>query len=305
MYKFFKILLPSVLLCLTLADMTKAEENLTSLLPDSLNGWRKSEATQIYDRENLFDYINGGAEIYLAYDFRQLAVQKYTLQIEDSLKGSSITVEIWQMSSAVDAYGVYSLDHLPQDVDIGQKGGYDSGLLRFWKGGYFVKILGFGANLKQIILKLGRFIEKEIKGEGDLPLLVLKLPSDSLMRGSVRFFHKSIILRNIYFFEELNVLHLDSLTYCVTADYMINENLLKLLLIQYTDSSVAGKVQEKLQTFYLPEETYGEHRIFLTKKKEIIGLDWEGDYLILVFEGSHRNEVLWLLNMMKSRLDRY
>jgi hypothetical protein len=303
MHKFIKILLPSVLLCLILADMSMAEENVASFLPNSLSGWRKSEATRIFDRENLFDYINGGAEVYLAYDFKRLAVQSYGIEKGDSSQGSSITVEIWQMSSAIDAYGVYSLDHLQEDVDIGQKGGYDTGVLRFWKGRYFVKILGFEENSKEIILKLGGFIDKEIKEQGELPFLVSKLPSDSLLKGSVRFFHKSIILRNLYFFERLSVLHLDNLTDCVTADYTINENSLKLLLIQYTDTSIAKKVQEKLQTVYLPEETHGEHRIFLTKEKEILGLDREGNYLILVFEGSYRKDILWLLQKTKSKLD--
>jgi hypothetical protein len=303
MHKYFKILLPSVILCLLFADTTFAEEDLTKLLPESLDGWRRSDTTQIFDRENLFDYINGGAEIYLSYDFQRVVVQRYGIKIEDSLEGNSITVEIWQMSSAADAYGVYSLDHLQEDVDIGQKGGYDTGVLRFWKGRYFVKILGFEENSKEIILKLGGFIDKEIKEQGELPFLVSKLPSDSLLKGSVRFFHKSIILRNLYFFERLSVLHLDNLTDCVTADYTINENSLKLLLIQYTDTSIAKKVQEKLQTVYLPEETHGEHRIFLTKEKEILGLDREGNYLILVFEGSYRKDILWLLQKTKSKLD--
>jgi hypothetical protein len=304
MQTFFKILLSSVLICLVIADVVIAEDNLTKLPPESLDGWRRSEVSEIYDRGNLFDYINGGAEIYLAYDFRQLAVQKYTLQIDDSIKGNSIVVEVWQMNSVTDAYGVYSLDQTHKDIDIGQKGGYDLGLLRFWKGRYFVKILGREDNLKGTILKLGRFIEKEIKEQGEFPSLVLELSSDSLMEKSVRFFHKPIILKNLYFFEEQNVLHMDNLTNCVLADYMINEHVLKLLLIQYPDTTIAEKVQEKLRTVYLPDETYGEDKIFRTKEKETIGLDREGNYITLVFEGRNRKDILWLLNMMKSRLDR-
>jgi hypothetical protein len=303
MHTFLKILLSSVLICVVIADVVIAEDSLTKLLPESLDGWRRSEATQIYDRENLFDYINGGAEIYLAYDFQQLAVQKYALKMDDSLQRKSVIAEVWQMNSAADAYGVYSLDQMLKDVDIGQKGGYDFGLLRFWKGRYFVKILGLEDNLKETILKLGRFIEKEIKEQGKLPSLVSKLPSDSLMKRSVRFFHKSIILKNLYFFEEQNVLHVYKLTNCVLADYKTNEQILKLLLIQYPDTTIAKKVQEKLQTVYLSDETYGEDKIFRTKEREIIGLDREGNYLALVFEGSNRKDILWLLDMTKSRLD--
>ena len=36
------------------------------LLPESdvVQGWNKSEKTLIFQKENLFDYINGGAEIF-------------------------------------------------------------------------------------------------------------------------------------------------------------------------------------------------------------------------------------------------
>jgi hypothetical protein len=54
----------------------------------------------------------------------------------------------------------------------------------------------------------------------------------------------------------------ENLTNCVLADYMINEHTMKLLLIQYLDTSSAEKVQEKLQTVYLPDENNDENNIF-------------------------------------------
>ncbi len=46
-------------------------------MPAEINGWKKSLKDTIYTPENLFEYINGGAELYISYNFKQLLTQKY------------------------------------------------------------------------------------------------------------------------------------------------------------------------------------------------------------------------------------
>ena len=75
--------------------------SLQSLLPQ-LNNWAMSEEPSNYFPENLFEFINGAAEIYLAYDFKELTVTQY------SQKGSmaSMAVEIYEMSNENNAFGI-------------------------------------------------------------------------------------------------------------------------------------------------------------------------------------------------------
>jgi len=40
-------------------------------------GWKQSGEIQIFSRANLYDYINGGADLYLKYDFQELKVADY------------------------------------------------------------------------------------------------------------------------------------------------------------------------------------------------------------------------------------
>ena len=58
--------------------MENPESDLAGLLPDILEGWDVVEEDQVYDRDNLYEYINGGAELYLSYSFRKVINRIYT-----------------------------------------------------------------------------------------------------------------------------------------------------------------------------------------------------------------------------------
>ena len=47
------------------ADMT----NKKIQLPETITMWTRSEAARIVDPSNIFQYMNGGGELYLAYRF--------------------------------------------------------------------------------------------------------------------------------------------------------------------------------------------------------------------------------------------
>jgi len=300
---FFKTLILTLLIFSLSPNVAFVKNNFTELLPNSVSGWKKSDTPQIYNRRNLFDYIDGGAEVYLAYDFQQLVVQTYTPEQEDSLKEKSITVEIWQMNSSADAFGVFSLYQEGEEVEIGQDGVYSHGLLGFWKDKFFVRILGLGDNLDEIILKLGDMVDEKIKKEGKPPELVSRIPSDSLIPGSVHFFHKQIILNNLFFFSNQNILNLDEQTNCALADFRLGNDSLKLLLIQYPDTTMAEEIEDGLKKIYLQSQFSTNDDIFKTKEEKLLGMDSVRNYLILVFEGKEKKNILWLLNLVKTSLD--
>ena len=207
------------------------------------------------------------------------------------------------MNSSADAYGIFSFDQEGKKVKIGQRGVYSHGLLRFWKDIYFVRILGLEDNLEEIILKLGSKVDKKIKREGKPPELVSKIPSDSLILGSVHFFHKQIILNNLYFISDQNILNLNEQTDCALADFRLGKDRLKLLLVQYPDTIIAKEAGDSLKEIYLQNKPSTDDNIFKTKEEKLLGMDLGGNYLILVFEGKDRKHILWLLNSAKSALN--
>jgi hypothetical protein len=60
-------------------------------------------AEKIYDGSSLYGYIDGGAELYLAYNFEHLLLQELTYGKR------TYTIQVYAMKDADNAYGIYSL----------------------------------------------------------------------------------------------------------------------------------------------------------------------------------------------------
>ncbi len=46
-------------------------------IPKKIGGWAASGKDRTFNRETLYDYMDGGAEVYLAFDFREGWSRKY------------------------------------------------------------------------------------------------------------------------------------------------------------------------------------------------------------------------------------
>ena len=105
-----------VLFCLCFLGMTIMNKatSLTELskqLPAEINGWQKSAETTLYTPKNLFEYINGGAELYISYSFKHVLAQKYT-----KADLPEITVDVFDMGSSFNAFGVFRCARSKGDI---------------------------------------------------------------------------------------------------------------------------------------------------------------------------------------------
>ena len=99
-------------------------------------GWQVSQKLTTYNRDNLFNLVDGQAELFFAYGFEQVAVQRY----QDSA-GILMNVEIWQLATPADAYGLFSAGRTGGPVTIGNEADSDPGRrLAFWQDRYFVNL---------------------------------------------------------------------------------------------------------------------------------------------------------------------
>ncbi|HDZ25578.1 MAG TPA: hypothetical protein ENH65_03595, partial [Candidatus Aminicenantes bacterium] len=92
------------------------EEGVSSLhflLPDVVT-WKIPESPQDYFPEILFEYINGAAEIYLSYDFKELTVGQY----EKGDSNASLIIEIYDMGTEINSFGIYSAERFPDSQFI-------------------------------------------------------------------------------------------------------------------------------------------------------------------------------------------
>jgi hypothetical protein len=258
-----------MLLIFTVAGIAKGEEkgkmNQEISLPSEAGGWKWDEKEIKYDSRTLFKYIDGAAELYLAYGFQNLKVRRFEKSNQPPL-----IVELYEMASSEDAYGVFSFEHQDEAVGIGQGSEFGGGLLRFWKGKYFVSIYveGEGAEVESGILKMGRAAANSIPTKGSEPKLVGYIPGKDLglVDKSVRYLKSHVLLNQRFFIAHQNILNLSRKTEAALAQYLQDKQKTKLLLIRYPDSKEAGDVYQSFMKAYLPD-AQGKNRLKTEDRK--------------------------------------
>ena len=229
-------------------------EDFNSVLPPEVDGWKKDEPARTYDKTNLYDYIDGGAELYISYNFEKLLAVKYK-----SGDDEEIVIDIFDMGNSYDAFGVFSHGREREDDLVGQGSEYGGGLLTFWKDRYYISIMAYPEteNKRELVLELGRKLADAIPAEGELPPVLAFLPGEGLVRNSVRFFHHYIWLNSHFFIANENILLIDDDTQAVLAKYRTEDKALHLLLALYPDQEKAKLAGESFLRHYLTDARDG------------------------------------------------
>ena len=255
-------------------------------IPESLDGWSKTEADQFYNRENLYDYIDGGAELYLSYGFRSLINRTYIQPGQPD-----IILDIFDMGGSPNAFGIFSHSREKVGKEFGQGSQYTAGSLLFWKDRYFISILASPETPEssRAIKKLAGIIESHIKKEGPLPALIDLLPRDSLIKESVRYFKHYIWLNSYYFIANQNILHIDENTDAFLAKYRENNGKSLLLLVQYPDTESAKAAYQDFVKNYLLG-VYDPAAVQL-EDGSWTGIRLQSNLIIAVFNSSSKENV--------------
>jgi hypothetical protein len=156
-------------------------------------GWALAETPSVYLPATLFEYIDGGAENYLSYGFRELVVANYKKEASEAV----LTVEIYDMGDAVKAFGVYSSERYPESrfLEIGNEGYSEEGALNFIVGAYYVKLLCFecGTEAEQALTSVGREIEKKVPEKGELPPRLGLFPEEGRIPKTEKFVLQNVL----------------------------------------------------------------------------------------------------------------
>jgi len=196
--------------------------------------------------------MDGAAELYLAYGFENLAVRRYAKP-----GGPAVTVELYEMASSEDAYGVFTFERQDEPAGIGQGSEFGGGMLRFWKGRYFAAIYaeGEGAEVESALLTMGRVTADAIPKTGPEPEWIAFLPGRDLglVDRSVRFFRSHVLLNQRFFIAHQNILNLNRGTEALLAQYLREKQQTHLLLVRYPDGKAAGEAYQSFMKAYLPD----------------------------------------------------
>jgi hypothetical protein len=229
----------------------EGEQKVTSMsrfVPKEMNGWVVQDTAQMYDRKTIFDYIDGAGEVFLSYDFREVAVARLAKASQPD-----ITVELFDMGSAEDAYGIFSYARESEESGIGHGFEYRGSLLCFWKAAYYVCVMAekVSPEAKETVYAIARAVDEQLGPPSEPPKLVGYLPQEGLIRESLRFFHLHSTLNYHYFLSEQNLLNLGHETRAVLAAY--EPNSVYLLCVQYPTEEEAASGYRGFIEGYIPE----------------------------------------------------
>jgi hypothetical protein len=244
------ILLTLLMLLMTNASHANTLKDLGTRLPKQLSGWTAEPEDRLYDEKTIYSYIDGGAELYKAYNMQQCLSRRYT-----TANGPSIILDIFDMGTSNDAFGVFTHDTDGNVMDIGQDARYRSGWLSFWKHRYFVSIYmeEETAAAEKAAKTLGQEVAAGISIKGLRPHILQKLPSEGLVSGSVRYFHHPMVLNYHFYISDENILNLSAKTEAILANYQSGREAARLLLISYPNLKVAEKSLTGFSKHYLPD----------------------------------------------------
>jgi len=273
--------------------MSETVSDFNKVLPETIDGWKKAGPPDVYTPKNLSDYIDGGAELYLSYNFQSALSLKYT-----DPAGSEIAVDVFDMGASHDAFGVFAHTRETIETSVGQGSEYAAGLLTFWKDRYYVSILTYPETpaKKDVVFKLGRTIAGAIKGDGPLPPILDLLPAEGLLPETVHYFHHYIWLNSFYFVSNENVLNIGGDTPAALAKYREAGSTLFLLLVRYPDAARAEEAAGRFRQEVLGGAADGMRPL---ADGRWAGLQRRGPLVSVVFNAPDAAAVRGLLSKIK------
>ncbi|MBC8458050.1 MAG: hypothetical protein H8D67_08660 [Deltaproteobacteria bacterium] len=224
---------------------------LHAVLPQKIKGWKAvKEEDRSFDSVTIFDYIDGAGEVYRAYNMQRCLSRRYTTS-----NGPPIVMDIFDMGSSEDAFGVFTHDQDGEALDTGQGALYRPGWLSFWKDRFFVSIYAEEetAAVEKTVRDLGKVVSSLIKDQGPKPRILLKLPQEGLQPRSTRFLHHYIILNYHFYLADRNILNLGPQTDAVLARYLWRKQRARLLLVNYPNVGKAAEARISFFMHYLPD----------------------------------------------------
>ncbi len=231
------------------AQKNPGAARLASFIPRTAGPWL-SEADRVCDAETIFQYLDGAGEVYRSYNMRLLVSRRFHKDGRPD-----IVVDLFDMGSSDDAFGVFTHDLDGEDAGTGQGSNYKAGLLSFWKDRYFVSVQTEEetTDTKPAVLDLGKRIAAAIPGNGPAPKLLSYLPPEGLEAGRTSFFHNYSVLNYHFFVADTDILLLGQTASAVLGTYKTAGGESKLLVVAYPDEAQAIRAYESFGKNYMPD----------------------------------------------------
>jgi hypothetical protein len=230
-------------------------------------GWKQSGEVETFIPKNLYEYINGAADLYLTYDFEELKVAEYQNE-----KKASVMIDIYRHRTPTHAFGIYSQERLPNAkfLDIGAQGYIEQNILNFLIGLYYVKINSFNTGTKdnEILLTFAKKVAEDLGEKGTLPSILTTFPAEGKVKNSEKFVAKDFLGYSFLYSA-------------FTADYELPDKKFKLFIVEVTDKNECKTMIEKYlqSTKSFGKEVVEDRYTISDPYHGEIELHWKGKHL--------------------------
>lgn len=262
------IILMFFIIIFPLSGMTTGASDVKSLFPD-IEGFTRLNGIVSYKPDNLFEYMDGAADLYLIYDFSGLNLQQYKDKDDNT-----ITIEIYDHKTVNNSFGIYSQER-PFEceyMDIGAQATYMEGFLNFYQGRYYIKIAGYnlGAKDKEHLTSTAKKVSGLLGEASSPPAMFKAFPDITKVKNREEYIPKDFL--GYSFFEK-----------AFTAEYQASGLTYKLFIIETPDRAglekalneylKATKIKQDLLKDGIQEidDPYQGKLLITTKGRYIVG----------------------------------
>ncbi len=150
---------------------------LRAMLPP-VDGWTLSDKVEVFNRDNLFDRINGAADAFLICNFEEMTTLDY---LKDGSK-TYVTIQMYRHATPDDAFAIYSAERTPDMtfLNIGAEGYRAAGIVYFLSGSMYIKLTTAdeSAETAAMMEKAARALAAKIDPKAALPAMLKAFPAE-------------------------------------------------------------------------------------------------------------------------------
>ena len=170
---------------------TTGTQTTTDFLTEKVNDVSRSSEVSLYEGQSLWEYIDGGAEVYHQYGFVEVATAYY------KLGEAEITADIYLFDSPAHAFGLLStlMPPEPQLVEFGALGFKSPTSIDFIKGPYLVRLTGYDESEQtgSAIQTLAESLAVRVPGTAELPAELTSFPDSGRVAASEKLLARSYL----------------------------------------------------------------------------------------------------------------
>lgn len=253
---------------------------------DFTAGWKRSEPLRKFISQDLFNHIDGGAELFLEFGFSELFVQSY------SDGTAELVVSVYRMNDATAALGVYLMKMGKETPfpEIAARNSSEVVQSAILKGRCFIQVDNFGDTPapRSAVVALANAVLTLVPDEKPSPVLA-GLPAEGRIPGSERLIRGQVGLQPYYTFGEGDVLRLNGEVFAALAEFRTSGGAeYTRLVIAYPDAASASaaleNVRANLDSYLKPIESTPRFLTFVDFQKKFGRLELVENVLDIRFK---------------------